>query len=64
MDLIIQRKQNIQEKIIKGFISIDTALLDTFRYTFCKKDISKCFMACSSSGECIQMRDDSTSSQK
>ena len=64
MDLIIQRNQNMQEKIIKRVVSIDTALLDTFRYTFCKKDISKCFMACSSSGECMPMRNDASRTEK
>jgi hypothetical protein len=64
MDLIIQKNQDIQQKIIKRVISIDTAMLDTFRYTFCNKDKNKCFMACKATGECVSMCNDAHSTEE
>lgn len=57
MDLVIQRDGNIKQKLIKRVLSIDTALLSTFRYTFCKVDKTKCFLACRGDGGCVPICD-------
>ena len=50
MDLVIQRDNKIKQKLIKRVLSIDTALLNTFRYTFCNVNKTKCFLACRGGG--------------
>ena len=57
MDLVIQRDSKIKQKLIKRVLSIDTALLNTFRYTFCKVDKTKCFLACRADGGCVPICD-------
>ena len=53
MDLVIQKNSKIIQKIIKKVVSVDTALLNTFKYTFCSKDKTKCFAMCKSDGSCV-----------
>jgi hypothetical protein len=53
MDLVIQRNADIKQKIIKKVVAVDTALLNTFRYTFCRTDKRQCLAACASDGSCV-----------
>jgi len=57
MDLVIQRNSDIKQKIIKKVVSVDTALLNTFRYTFCRTDKRQCLAACASDGSCVPICD-------
>ena len=57
MDLVIKRDGNIKQKLIKKVLSIDTALLNTFRYTFCNVNKTKCFLKCRGDGPCVPMCD-------
>jgi len=55
MDLVIQKNNEIRQKMIKKVVSIDTALLNTFKYTSCSKDKTKCFAMCKSDGSCVSV---------
>lgn len=57
MDLVIKRDGNIKQKNIKKVLSVDTALLNTFRYTFCNVDKTKCFLKCRGDGPCVPICD-------
>ena len=55
MDLVIKRNQNLQEKLIKRVLNIDTAFINTFKNTSYNTNKTKCFVSCKA-GNCVSSR--------